>query len=61
MGAQVVSPDAVTMPTVISACAQLGVLDLGRDIHKYVSQNSFNLDVFIGSSLIDMYEEYSQA
>ncbi|ERN12717.1 hypothetical protein AMTR_s00043p00043300 [Amborella trichopoda] len=43
MEAQVVSLDAVTMPTVISTCAQLGVLDLGRDIHKYVSRNGFSL------------------
>ncbi|KAL4191400.1 hypothetical protein AMTRI_Chr07g29720 [Amborella trichopoda] len=55
MEAQTVSPDAVTMATVISACAHLGGLDFGREIHNYVSRNVFNLDVFIGSSLIDMY------
>ncbi|KAF8401856.1 hypothetical protein HHK36_012803 [Tetracentron sinense] len=50
-----VSPDEVTMATVISACAHLGALDLGKDIHLYVMQNGFNLDVYIGSALIDMY------
>lgn len=50
-----ISPDEVTMATVISACAHLGVLDLGKEIHLYVLQNGFNLDVYIGSALIDMY------
>ncbi|XP_062024987.1 pentatricopeptide repeat-containing protein At1g06143 [Rosa rugosa] len=50
-----VSPDAVTMSTVISACAHLGALDLGKGIHFYVTQNGFDLDVYIGSALIDMY------
>ncbi|KAJ4956231.1 hypothetical protein NE237_013014 [Protea cynaroides] len=49
-----VKPDEVTMSTVISACAHLGALDLGREIHLYVIQN-FSLDVYIGSALIDMY------
>uniref|UniRef100_A0A5B7A6W9 Pentatricopeptide repeat-containing protein n=1 Tax=Davidia involucrata TaxID=16924 RepID=A0A5B7A6W9_DAVIN len=50
-----ISPDEVTMATVISACAHLGALDLGKEIHMYVLQNGFDLDVYIGSALIDMY------
>lgn len=50
-----VRPDEVTMTTVISSCAHLGALDLGKDIHLYVMQNGFELDVYIGSALIDMY------
>ncbi|EEF30017.1 basic helix-loop-helix-containing protein, putative [Ricinus communis] len=50
-----ICPDEVTMATVISACAHLGALDLGKEIHLYVMQNGFDLDVYIGSSLIDMY------
>ncbi|KAL5796554.1 hypothetical protein ACOSQ2_001374 [Xanthoceras sorbifolium] len=50
-----ISPDEVTMATVISACAHLGALDLGQEIHFYVMQNGFDLDVYIGSALIDMY------
>ncbi|XP_039008731.1 pentatricopeptide repeat-containing protein At1g06143-like [Hibiscus syriacus] len=50
-----VSPDEVTMASVISACAHLGALDIGKEIHNYVMQNSFDLDVYIGSALIDMY------
>lgn len=50
-----ISPDGVTMATVISACAHLGALELGKEIHLYLLQNGFDLDVFIGSALIDMY------
>lgn len=50
-----VSPDEVTMSTIISACAHLGALDLGKEIHFVVMQKNFDLDVYIGSALIDMY------
>ncbi|KAH9650558.1 pentatricopeptide repeat-containing protein [Citrus sinensis] len=50
-----ISPDQVTMATVLSACAHLGALDLGREIHLYVMQIGFDIDVYIGSALIDMY------
>ena len=47
--------DEVTMAAIISACAHLGALDLGREIHLYILQNGFDLDVYIGFTLIDMY------
>ena len=50
-----IHPDEVTMATVISACAHLGALDLGKEIHLYILQNGFDVDVYIGSALIDMY------
>ncbi|XP_076912871.1 pentatricopeptide repeat-containing protein At1g06143-like [Bidens hawaiensis] len=48
-------PDEVTMASVISACAHLGALEIGKRIHFYIKRYSFNLDVYVGSSLIDMY------
>ncbi|CAK9140643.1 unnamed protein product [Ilex paraguariensis] len=55
MKANGVKPDEVTMSTVISACAHIGVLDLGKETHLYVMHNGFDPDVYIGSALIDMY------
>ncbi|GAV58878.1 PPR domain-containing protein/PPR_2 domain-containing protein [Cephalotus follicularis] len=55
MTANGIRPDGVTMATVISACAHLGALDLGKEMHLYVMQSGFDYDVYIGSSLIDMY------
>ncbi|XP_060967604.1 pentatricopeptide repeat-containing protein At1g06143 [Cannabis sativa] len=50
-----VRPDGVTMATIISSCAHIGALQLGKEIHLYVMQNGFELDVYLGSALIDMY------
>ncbi|CAA7026456.1 unnamed protein product [Microthlaspi erraticum] len=50
-------PDEVTLSTVISACAHLGVLDIGKEVHVYTVQNGFVLDVYIGSALVDMYSK----
>ncbi|KAL4578485.1 hypothetical protein LXL04_014608 [Taraxacum kok-saghyz] len=55
MTKQGITPDEITMATVISACAHLGTLDIGKKIHLYIAKNRFNLDVYIGSALIDMY------
>ncbi|CAJ2670140.1 unnamed protein product [Trifolium pratense] len=50
-----VVPDEVTITTAISACAHLGSLGLGKEIHFYLMMNGFGIDVYIGSTLIDMY------
>lgn len=55
MKSNLITPDEVTMTSVISACAHLGVLDQGKDMHLYVMQKGFDLGVHIGSALIDMY------
>ncbi|KAL4030477.1 hypothetical protein IC575_008714 [Cucumis melo] len=48
-------PDQVTMSTVVSACAHVGALELGKEIHQYVMSQGLNHDVYIGSALVDMY------
>ncbi|KAG2324092.1 hypothetical protein Bca52824_006820 [Brassica carinata] len=53
----IIIPDEVTMSTVISACAHLGVLDIGKEVHMYTVLNGFVLDVYIGSALVDMYSK----
>ncbi|KAK9742360.1 hypothetical protein RND81_03G166700 [Saponaria officinalis] len=50
-----VSPDEKTLATIISCCAHLGALDLGRKMHFYIFEEGFSIDVYIGSTLIDMY------
>ncbi|KAF6164012.1 hypothetical protein GIB67_028716 [Kingdonia uniflora] len=50
-----VSPDEVTMSSVLSACAHLGSLEMGSKIHNYLKQNRFDINVYIGSALVDMY------
>eukprot|EP01018_Ginkgo_biloba_P037429 Gb_17093 [translate_table: standard] len=48
-------PDSVTIVSVLQACALSGVLRQGKCIHDYVMRNGFELDVFVGTVLIDMY------
>lgn len=47
--------DEMTMVIVLSACANLGDLSLGRRIHRYMCDHKVNFDVFVGNALVDMY------
>jgi pentatricopeptide repeat protein len=48
-------PDNFNFPCVFKACAALGDLQQGRENHGYVIRSGFEFDVFVGSSLVDMY------
>ncbi|KAI0501784.1 hypothetical protein KFK09_016729 [Dendrobium nobile] len=50
-----ISPDEVTMVSVISACAKAGALDLGRWLHSFVDRKGIRTDLVLSTSLIDMY------
>ncbi len=39
----------------LNACASLQVLEEGRQAHKQIIQCGCEADVFVGSSLVDMY------
>ncbi|CAN1354746.1 Pentatricopeptide repeat-containing protein At2g22410, mitochondrial [Linum perenne] len=55
MQASDVEPDKVTMVHCLCACSQLGALDTGLWIHRYVEKNQIPLDVALGTALVDMY------
>ncbi|KAK7838773.1 pentatricopeptide repeat-containing protein [Quercus suber] len=48
-------PTDVTLLSVLSSCALLGALDLGRWIHEYVKIHGFDKYVKVNTALIDMY------
>ncbi|KAF5193720.1 Pentatricopeptide repeat [Thalictrum thalictroides] len=50
-----VSPDDFTIVSLLTACARLGALNLGRWIHGYINRMEMELTVFIGTALIDFY------
>lgn len=52
-----VKPDKMAVVTILSAIADLGVLDLGRWVHDYVEKNGIRIDAFVGTALIDMYSK----
>ncbi len=50
-----IEPDSVTLVGVLKACASLEALREGRCAHEEITRRRLNLDVFLGSSLVDMY------
>lgn len=55
MMAAKVKPDEVTVASVLSACAHLGMLDVGKAVHDYVCEYDVKVDIYVGNALIDMY------
>lgn len=52
-----VKPDSVTLVCALSACAQLGAMDLGGWIHVYVEKQGMKLNCHLSAALIDMYSK----
>ncbi|XP_077214510.1 SLOW GROWTH 1 [Tasmannia lanceolata] len=55
MQSECMKPNEVTMISLLSACAQLGALDIGLWLHQYIDKHSIPLNVAIGTALVDMY------
>lgn len=51
------TPDQVTLVAALSACSQLGALELGCWIHAYMEKNKLELNFHLTTSLIDMYSK----
>ncbi|XP_058082933.1 putative pentatricopeptide repeat-containing protein At1g74400 [Magnolia sinica] len=51
-----VEPDGVTITIALSACADLGALDMGEWIHGYIGRKEgFKADLYLKNALINMY------
>ncbi|XP_065862759.1 pentatricopeptide repeat-containing protein At5g66520-like [Euphorbia lathyris] len=50
-----VVPNRVTMVNVLGACASFGAIEMGTWIHDFIRRNGWEVDVILGTSLIDMY------
>ncbi|KAK6155947.1 hypothetical protein DH2020_010195 [Rehmannia glutinosa] len=48
-------PDHFTFPFVLKACSGLSAINVGREIHDQVRKTGWEMDVFVGAALIDMY------
>ncbi|KAL4200051.1 hypothetical protein AMTRI_Chr03g147770 [Amborella trichopoda] len=55
LGSNEVWPNAITMLSVLSACANLGALKQGQWVHKYIERYGVVMDEFVMTALIDMY------
>lgn len=48
-------PNAVTLASVLPACAKLGALEVGERICSFARYNGLVKNVFVGNALIDMF------
>lgn len=48
-------PDSFTLVRVLSACTHLGDLKSGERIHRYIFETDSGRNVFVATSLVDMY------
>ncbi|KAF6168437.1 hypothetical protein GIB67_004989 [Kingdonia uniflora] len=48
-------PNDITLVSVLSACAQLGLIEAGERIGKYVESRGLSPTVHVGWALLDMY------
>ncbi|ONK55619.1 uncharacterized protein A4U43_UnF830 [Asparagus officinalis] len=52
-----ICPDEFTIVSMLTACAQLGALELGEWVRVYIERKKIKMDAFMGNALIDMYSK----
>lgn len=50
-----IHPSSFTLVALIKSCASLQDIKTGREIHVEVMQKGFDADLYVGSTLVDMY------
>ncbi|XP_021802894.1 pentatricopeptide repeat-containing protein At1g50270-like [Prunus avium] len=50
-----VQPNKITLASVLSSCASVAALNHGIWVHVYIKKNHIELDIMLGTALIDMY------
>lgn len=53
-------PDKVTFASTLKACASVACLEEGKQVHARISESSMECDLFMGSTLVDMYVKCKQ-
>ncbi|KAI8026775.1 Pentatricopeptide repeat-containing protein [Camellia lanceoleosa] len=48
-------PNSSSVTSVLQAISELSFLNLGKEIHSYAIRNGLDYDVYVGTSLLDMY------
>ncbi|MCI03508.1 pentatricopeptide repeat-containing protein, partial [Trifolium medium] len=49
------TPNAVTITTILSACAQLGSLSFGKWVHQLIKSKNLEPNIYVSTALVDMY------
>ena len=48
-------PDQFMFATILRACANLVVMEDGRKVHEDIFRRGFQYNVYVGTTLVDMY------
>jgi len=54
------NPNSATLVIVLSACCHLPSLEKGKMVHQYIKEGGFELNVSLGTALVDMYAKCGQ-
>lgn len=52
-----ITPDTFTYATILDTCANLATVELGKQIHAQILKLQWHSDVYIASTLVDMYSK----
>jgi len=52
-----VQPNSITFVGVLNACANMEVIEKCKHVHEQIIESGRDSNVFVGSSLVDMYAE----
>lgn len=55
MQASNLRPDIYTMGIVLTACSRIASIERGKQVHGHMIRCGYELDVYIGAALVDMY------
>ncbi|KAG8375622.1 hypothetical protein BUALT_Bualt10G0119500 [Buddleja alternifolia] len=50
-------PNEITLIAVLSACASIGALDLGKWVDEYASKRGLKHNIYVATALVDMYSK----
>lgn len=48
-------PNEVTFLSLISLCAEIGALELGKSVHLFIAEQGLESDLRLGTAMVDMY------
>ncbi|KAH7440292.1 hypothetical protein KP509_04G100100 [Ceratopteris richardii] len=58
MNLENIYPDKFLCSSILTACANTGIQDRGKQLHIYVVMNSYDMDLTVGNAILNMYGKF---
>lgn len=55
-----IMPNAVTLASILPACANLGALEIGQRVEAYARKNGFFKNLYVSNAVLEMYAKCGQ-